>query len=533
MESGQKIQDTLFELIKSNITCILVSTVETSRALRLIQDTAQGAEWPCYECHIGQDVIRTDQALANTEIDVVQQCRSLPEALDFIDGKDAKTRTLFVIPDMQLFFNDPNPANRNRIKVLIKRAEYLRKTIIFVSHVAITDIPVELHNFIVAIDLPMPKEDDMGAIFKEFEPNARKKKLVKMTKADKKNFLVNSQGLTVNQMIFYLRRHLATQTPLTKDSVFEIAEEKKDIIERVRTLQVMQPVSLDDLGGLENLKTWLLKRKDLFSDKAREFGISPPKGILMAGFQGTGKSLAAKTVSSVFNIPLVRFDLAMTRDKFVGASEQIMSRSLKILDAVSPCVVYIDEVEKTLQTSVIGSESSLHVLSQLLTWMQEDNKSFIVATSNNVDHLPSELIRKGRFDEIFYVDLPHTFERETIFSIHIRKTGRDSSKYATDIYASLTDSFTGAEIEQVIKDALIDAFDTGGDLIDNHIIGQIQQTTPRAVSQKERIDALRASLLESKLARPASQPSQKQSVTPTTPAHVIEGLGAFNQIGEA
>lgn len=530
------IQQELNILISSRSSTIFVSTVETYRAIAHIRNMAYETARACFEGHIDNGIFRTDQKNDRGEHEFVMErpCHSVHDFLNFaqeFDDIERNMRPVFVFPDIQNYLNDP--VVKAKIKYCTARFQETKKNLIFVSHISRADIPLDLQDSVAVIDMALPDNEAILKSLKQFRPHATQKKLYKITADHERNFAANASGLTMNQITNYYKRLSATNTPLTDKSVFEIAKEKKETIQRVKALSISDPVPMEELGGQDLLKSWLMKRKNLFSVEAQSFGIIPPKGMLLVGSQGVGKSLAAKTVSSVFDIPLIRFDLAMTHSRFVGDSEAIMNHALKIVDAVSPCVLFIDEIEKTLQTSVVGSEVTLHILSQLLTWMQESNNSFIVATSNNIDNLPSELIRRGRFDEIFYVDLPNQIEREQIFSIHLRKAKRNVQQFDVVLLATQTQNFTGAEIEQVIKDALIEAFYKGGQLTDNEILTQILSTTPRAEAQREQIDALRRRLLDTKLAKPASTQYIPIKGKPSKTTEVIDGLGSFAMVGQA
>jgi SpoVK/Ycf46/Vps4 family AAA+-type ATPase len=256
---------------------------------------------------------------------------------------------------------------------------------------------------------------------------------------------------------------------------------------------------MDNIGGLEGLKHWLSKRKDAFSREAVEYGLpSNPKGILLVGIQGAGKSLFAKGISSFWNFPLLRLDMGKVFSGLVGSSEQNMRQVFKVAESVAPCILWCDEIDKGMSGSRASSSTdggtTSRVLGSWLTWMQ-DRKApvFVVATANDVSSLPPELLRKGRFDEIFFVDLPKYSERKTIFQIHLEKRARNPKDFNLEKLAEISESYTGAEIEAAIESALYEAFsDNKRDITSFDITQSIKESVPISKLMREEIDLLRA-----------------------------------------
>jgi SpoVK/Ycf46/Vps4 family AAA+-type ATPase len=253
---------------------------------------------------------------------------------------------------------------------------------------------------------------------------------------------------------------------------------------------------MEDIGGLENLKSWLMRRKKAFSREAREFGLRPPKGILMVGAPGTGKSLTAKATAKLFGMPLLKLDMSKVFGSLVGESEKNMAEALKIAESIAPCILFVDEIEKAFAGISSSGETdsgvTARVIGQLLTWMQERQKPvFVVATCNDPFKLPPEMTRAGRFDDIFHVDLPSRSEREEIFRIHLNKIGRDPGNFDISEFARLTEGYSGAEIEQIITEALYRAFDEGLELDNQHIIEEIQGYMPLSKKRKDEIERIR------------------------------------------
>jgi len=244
------------------------------------------------------------------------------------------------------------------------------------------------------------------------------------------------------------------------------------------------------------LKEWLRKRRAALSQEARAFGLPAPKGVLLLGVQGTGKSLSAKAIANLWNLPMLRLDVGRVFGSLVGASEANMRAAIRTAEAVAPCILWIDELEKGFAgvqgSGVSDSGTTARVFATFLTWMQDKRAPvFVVATANDVSQLPPELLRKGRFDEIFFIDLPTAAEREQIFAIHLRKRGRDPQQYDLRRLAAATESFSGAEIEQVVVAGLFTAFDAGRELTTDDMLEEASHTVPLAVMMREEIEELR------------------------------------------
>ncbi len=258
---------------------------------------------------------------------------------------------------------------------------------------------------------------------------------------------------------------------------------------------ILVDVSPDEIGGLHSLKRWLNLRHGGFSGKGQDFGLEPPRGILLLGVQGCGKSLCAKVVASAWRMPLVRMDPGALYQKFVGETEARLREALAQAEAMSPVVFWIDEIEKAFASA--SSDSADGGLSQrmfgtMLTWMQDHRRPiFIIATANDIERLPPELMRKGRFDEIFFVDLPGPQQREAILSIHLRKRGRDKAAFDVPRLLAATENFTGAEIEQAVVAGLFAAYAEKAEMTTEHLLCAIQSTRPLAVVMRERVEALR------------------------------------------
>jgi SpoVK/Ycf46/Vps4 family AAA+-type ATPase len=285
---------------------------------------------------------------------------------------------------------------------------------------------------------------------------------------------------------------------LTDDEVDIVLSEKKQLIRRNGILEFMEvDETIDSVGGLEELKHWLTQRSNAFTERAREYGLPQPKGMLILGVPGCGKSLIAKTTSRLWGLPLLRLDLGRVYDgSTVGRSEANLRNALRTAESISPAILFIDEIDKAFSGSTGSSDSdggtSGRIFGTFLTWMQEKTSPvFVMATANRVERLPSEFLRKGRFDEIFFVDLPNEEERKEIFRIHLQKRRRDISRFDLDQLTKVCEGFSGAEIEQGLISAMYEAFAQGREFTQLDIIAAIRATLPLSKTMNEQVTALR------------------------------------------
>jgi SpoVK/Ycf46/Vps4 family AAA+-type ATPase len=259
---------------------------------------------------------------------------------------------------------------------------------------------------------------------------------------------------------------------------------------------VEAPTSMDEIGGLSRLKGWLVMRENALSEAAEAFGLLPPRGLLLLGVQGAGKSLAAKAVATAWQRPLLRLDVGALYDRYIGESERRLRDALRQAEMMSPCVLWIDEIEKAFASAASQSTDgglSRRMFGSLLTWMQEHRHPvFLIATANDIEALPPELLRKGRFDEIFFVDLPTAEARRRIFEIHLRRRRRDPEKFGVEKLSEASEGYSGAEIEQAILSAMHSAFALGRELETQGIVDALRQSPPLSVTRAEQVEALRA-----------------------------------------
>jgi SpoVK/Ycf46/Vps4 family AAA+-type ATPase len=312
----------------------------------------------------------------------------------------------------------------------------------------------------------------------------------------RERLLSAARGLTLKEAENVFAKTLVTDGRLSGDDIDIVFSEKQQVIKKSGLLEYYAAQEkFSDVAGLSNLKDWLRKRSIAFTDRAKQFGLPAPRGVLLLGVQGCGKSLCAKAVSGLWGLPLLRFDVGRMFSSLVGSSEENIRRAIQVAESVAPAILWIDEIDKALAGAAnsAGSDggTAARVFGTLLTWLSEKTSPvFVIATANDVSHLPPELLRKGRLDEIFFVDLPAAIERRDIFRIHLQKRGRDPANFDLDELARVSEGFNGAEIEEAVISALFDAF-SGNDTMDTEIIkAAIKETVPLSKTMSEELNRL-------------------------------------------
>ena len=368
-------------------------------------------------------------------------------------------------------------------------------------------IPLELEKDITIVDFPLPTEAEIRAVLDSMiEANASSGRIrVDLDELGRERFAKAALGLTLHEAENAFARAMVNDSVLDLNDLDVVHEEKRQTIRKSGVLEFVDTtVSLDDVGGLENLKRWLLKRNRSWLAEAAAYGLPAPRGVLITGVPGCGKSLTAKAVAATWGLPLLRFDIGRVFAGLVGSSEQNMRTAIRTAEALAPCVLWVDEIEKGLiaaGASVGDSGTSARVFSTFLTWLQEKTKPvFVIATANDFEGLPPELLRKGRFDEIFFVDLPTRAERASIWAVHIAKRLRHAPVAGEleldDVLlkelAELSEGYSGAEIEQAVISGLYDAFAERRPLRKDDLVRALMNMVPLSVTQAERINAIRA-----------------------------------------
>jgi SpoVK/Ycf46/Vps4 family AAA+-type ATPase len=397
---------------------------------------------------------------------------------------------LFVFKDLHPFYSAPVI---RWLRDAIASFKGTQKTIILMSPVQ--EIPIELEKEVAVLDFPMPSMAELNQVLSNQLEQSRGRRI---TTEAREKLLKAALGLTRDEAEKVYRKAQVTAGRLTEEEVGVVLSEKKQLIRRNGILEyIEEDETIDSVGGLEELKRWLKQRSNAFTERAREYGLPQPKGMLILGVPGCGKSLIAKTTSRLWGLPLLRLDMGRVYDgSMVGRSEANLRNALKTAESISPAILFIDELDKAFAGGAGSADSdggtSSRIFGSFLTWMQEKTSPvFVMATANRVERLPGEFLRKGRFDEIFFVDLPNTEERQEIFKIHLSKRRRDIARFDLDQLANVCDGYSGAEIEQALVAAMYEAFAQEREFTQLDIIAAIKSTLPLSRTMTEQVTALR------------------------------------------
>ncbi len=402
---------------------------------------------------------------------------------------------IFVLRDLHPYLNDPGVGRKLRDVASALKASY--KTVVLVSPTL--KLPFELQKEITVIDFDLPDVADLEKLLDTRVGELRDsgKVEIKVDPEAKERILYAARGLTLNEAENVFAKTLVMARKLTEEEIPIVLSEKEQAIRKTGMLEYYRAQEqFQDVGGLDMLKDWLRKRTSAFGEKAREFGLPAPKGVLLLGVQGCGKSLCAKSISSLWRLPLLRLDVGRVFSDLVGSSERNIRETIKVAESVAPCILWVDEIEKafagTQSSSFSDAGTSARVFATFLTWLQEkESPVFVIATANNIQMVPPELLRKGRLDEIFFVDLPARQERAAIFGIHLRRRARRDGGFDVERLAAASEGFSGAEIEESIVAALYDVFDAGTTLDTEAVLRSVNATVPLSTTMKEDIDGLR------------------------------------------
>jgi ATP-dependent 26S proteasome regulatory subunit len=417
-------------------------------------------------------------------------------ALDYIG--QSQESAIFVLKDFHILLDKHSspdqPVIVRKTRDVINQLKESRKTLVILSPVL--QFPPELEKDITVLDYSLPTMGELAQSLDRVVRSAREISGMKLSlsKGQRELILNAARGLTCTEAENVFAKSLVMTHKLDIDVIIS---EKEQLIRRARALEYFQSVEdFSSVGGMRLLKEWLRKRGQAFSEKARQFGLPEPKGLLLLGVQGAGKSLLAKAVASQWHLPLLRLDLGRVFSELVGSSEHNIRGALRMAESVSPCVLWIDEIEKGLGGVASSHQSdagtTARIFANILTWMQEKTSPvFVIATANNISMLPPEMLRKGRFDEIFFVDLPQAQERREIFAIHLAQRGRDPLLFNLGKLALATEGFSGAEIEQIVVSGLYDAFEEDRELTTQDLLNNTQNTIPLSRTMEKEISRLR------------------------------------------
>ncbi len=401
---------------------------------------------------------------------------------------------IFIFKDLHPFLESgASAATIRKLRDAIASFKGTEKIIILMSPVQ--RIPIDLEKEVVVLDYALPNLQELNKVL---DRQLEKTKNRRTSTEVREKLLKAALGLTKDEAEKVYRKAYVKAKRLTEEEVEIVLSEKKQLIRRNGILDyIEEDDTIDSIGGLEELKHWLKQRSNAFTEKAREYGLPQPKGMLILGVPGCGKSLTAKTTSRLWGLPLLRLDMGRVYDgSTVGRSEANLRNALKTAESISPVILFIDELDKAFAGSTGSADSdggtSSRIFGSFLTWMQEKTSPvFVMATANRVERLPGEFLRKGRFDEIFFVDLPNKEERQAIFNIHLSKRRSDISRFDIEQLGKVSEGFSGAEIEQAIIAAMYEAFAQDREFTQLDIIAAIKATLPLSKTMTEQVAALR------------------------------------------
>jgi len=477
-------------ILRSRQPILVIDTQDETHMLELLRSVAHGRSGDAYLPLFRWTV--TD-GLQRIDIDLEPQTINA-EPTDVLRHIRAVTKPgIYVLLDFHPFLDDP--VHVRLLKDICLNYGKIGRQIVLVSHEI--RVPSELENYCARFEMALPSEDERERIVREVareygrdHPGSR----VQVDPTAHRLLIRNLSGLTYADTRRLARQAICVDGAITHSDLPAVMSAKYELLNRGGVLRYeYDTAGFDDVGGLGQLKTWLRQRRPAFRGDPDAAHLDAPKGILLLGVQGCGKSLAAKASAGVFGVPLLRLDFGTIYDKYHGETERKLRDSLKTADVMAPCVLWIDEIEKGIAGRGGETGTTQRVLATFLTWMAERKPPvFIVATANDISALPPELVRKGRFDEIFFVDLPGAEVRSAIIGIHLANRGQSVSDFDVARLALSMDGFSGAEIEQAIVSALYSAHARGQPLATAHILEEVLRTRPLSVVMHERIADMRS-----------------------------------------
>lgn len=481
-----------FEIIlDSRVPLVVVETHEESRALQLVVRAGLQRKLPVFAWSCTEGIRRAD-----LDAEIPERLTQEPEAaLRHI--KSQQRASIWVLCDFHPFLAD-QPKLVRLLKEIALQHERVAHCVIFLSHAL--QLPLELSRYGAHMTLILPTEQELLHLVREeasLWSRSNQSQKVRTDSATLNALVANLRGLTFSDARRLARGAIINDGAITNEDIPEVNRAKFTLMRMEGVLSYeYDTASFTEVGGLAALKNWLSLRKQGFMSGAGNSianGIDAPKGIMLLGVQGSGKSLAAKATAGSLDIPLLRLDFASLYNKFIGETERNLREALKLADMMAPCVLWIDEIEKGISSDESDNGVSKRVLGTLLTWMAERKSSvFLVATSNDISRLPPELVRKGRLDEIFFVDLPDAEVREQIFAIHLGKRTQNNAVFDLKNLAQATEGFSGAEIEQSVVAALYSCAAEKAPLTTEHLLREIANTAPLSIVMAEKIVELRA-----------------------------------------
>jgi SpoVK/Ycf46/Vps4 family AAA+-type ATPase len=477
----------LLLIIQSRVPIVVIESHEETEVLAIVRQISKKISKPAFCWTITDGLVHMD----NHMMQISQPRHNKPEEV----LKEIKTRTtpgIYLLADFAPYLAD-NPREVRLLKEIAMGCEYMKHSIILLAHKI--ELPDGLKPFSAQFELPVPDRTKIEKIVmnegRQWSHNSHEKFKINREALDK--LIMNLTGLTLSDARRLARKAIYDDGVITDSDIPEVNTAKYKLLDMDGLLSFeYETAHFADVGGMTNLISWLENRKAAFLQQTNPNQMDVPKGIMLVGVQGAGKSLAAKAVAGAWSLPLLRLDFAVLYNKFFGETERNMRKALKMAETMAPCILWIDEIEKGIASGDYDSGTSRRVLGSFLTWMSERKKAvFIVATSNDISSLPPELIRKGRLDEIFFVDLPDKMARQEIFRIHLSRRGLDAESFDRKLLSDASDGFSGAEIEQAVVSALYRARSASQETTTELIVDEIAKTSPLSKVMAEKIASLR------------------------------------------
>jgi SpoVK/Ycf46/Vps4 family AAA+-type ATPase len=469
-------------LLKSRYPIIYICTNEEERIEYLIRYCAKKYISRTYN---SWDFVEGYQENPN---DSGFAARNPLEALELIEKMTPETPALFVLKDYDNFLKDFSIIRK--LKNLSRKLKTQPKNIVIVS--SEINIPDSLKEYVTLLEFPLPNYSEILEELNRLISSMQKQ----IDKPIIYNLATACQGLSLERIRRVLSKVIARDGEINENSPTLVLQEKRQIIQQTQLLEFcLTDKDLGDIGGLDNFKDWLKLRERAFSQEAINYGLPYPKGLLLVGVQGTGKSIAAKILAYEWKLPLLRLDFGRLFASLIGQSEQRVRKMIEIAEALSPCVLWVDEIDKAFAGAQSSGDSGTtsRVLATFITWLSEKTSPvFVVATANNIDFIPAEILRKGRFDEMFFVNLPTREEREDIFRVHLNKYRPESVKnFQVPLLSELTKEFSGAEIEQVVIEAMRLGFNESREFNNEDMVSAIQNIVPLARTKSKELNLLK------------------------------------------
>jgi len=487
--------DELEMLVRARYPVINVVSWEEQRVLAHLCRIAEARGKKVYTWSFSTGIVPcglTEKSAKRVDNATKDPLQALDKVIDNIEP------AIFVFNDFHPFMSSRNHAIIRRLRETAAALKNSYKTLILISpNMCVAE---DLEKEITVVDYALPDSDAIRSLLMQIIEDVKGNPQITLNLDEQscESLVQAARGLTMNEVENVFAKALVLNNGLDGSDIAVVLDEKKQIIRKSGILEYYEVKdSFSSIGGLDLLKDWLWKRSYAFSENARQFGLPTPKGVLFLGVQGCGKSLSAKAVAAAWKMPLLRFDAGRLFESALGSSEENLRRSIKVAESVSPCILWIDEIEKAFGGSSgsggnTDGGTSARIFGALLTWLSEKTSPvFVIATANNIERLPPELLRKGRFDDIFFVDLPNQAEREEIFSIKISSRLRDPANFDLKRLAALAEGFSGAEIEEAVVSALYEAYYAGRDLQNEDVEQSIAATVPLSRTLEEEISRLR------------------------------------------